>query len=321
MEFEVITTGAAQFPHKTRMLVGGAPGSGKTRFALTAKNPLFLAARPGITTLAIAGGVPIVDIFTENQLFQVKKVLSYSPERREEILGFPVDTLVVDTVDELQRRLLTGRLDKERRTEVKSDDWNWIASRMNKIFEGLGELDLDIIYLTHLKEVGGYDDKYTVKPNLQGGFVEQIHGHVDMSLVIKSSYVEPTETELEIVTVGDTSHTKKVEVQLDPVDRSYLMSRGNDTYEWVNDKSNVMEPFEDLNFVDDFQRISARRAEIQLQESSVREIDDFAIEVGAVEPAKPEPMTSETPPEEILPGTSSNDRVAAIIARQKSNKK
>lgn len=313
MEFELRTSGADEYPKNLRMLVGGAPGVGKTRLALTAQNPLWVAARPGMTTLAGAG-VPYVDVYEEGQLFTLKKALDNPPEIREEIFGRPIQTLIVDTVDELQRRLLMGRLEKERRTEVKADDWNWIAQRMNRIFDGLGALDLDIIYLVHLKEVGGFDDPFIVKPNLQGGFVEQIHSHVDMSLLLHRTTVWSNPEPIEVVE-GEEVVTEVVELSAEPESQAFLVSLGDYTQEWVNDKTNTLDPYFDLNFEDDVQRIrDLVFAERELPESTSVTVDDFAIEVAQGET----PAEDADPPE--VKGMSSEERLKELLDKNKTNK-
>lgn len=318
MEFELRTSGADEYPKNLRMLVGGAPGVGKTRFALTAQNPLWVAARPGMTTLAGAG-VPYVDVYDEGQLFTIKKALDNPPEIREEIFGRPINTLVVDTVDELQRRLLMGRLEKERRAEIKADDWNWIAQRMNKIFDGLGALDLDIIYLVHLKEVGGFDDPFVVKPGLQGGFVEQIHSHVDMSLVIRRNTISVQSEPVEIYEAGDDESIEVIQPAPEVMESaSYMVTSGDYTYEWVNDKTNTLEPYFDLNFEDDVQRIRDAVFDDavleELPESSSVTVDDSVIEVAQGET----PEEDADPPE--VKGMSSEERLQELLKKNKTNK-
>lgn len=317
MKFELRTSGADEYPKNLRMLVGGAPGVGKTRFALTARNPLWVAARPGMATLAPAG-VAYVDVFDEAQLFSLKVALDNDPDVREEIFGRPVNTLVVDTVDELQRRLLMGRLEKERRTEIKADDWNWIAQRMNKIFDGLGALDLDIIYLVHLKEVGGFDDPFVVKPGLQGGFVEQIHGHVDMSLVIRRNTIAVQPEPVEIYQVGEDEPFEVIQPPPEVMESaSYMVTSGDYAYEWVNDKTNTLEPYFDLNFEDDVQRIRDAVFDDtvleELPESTQRSIGDLEIELArGEEPQDEEPSVPE------VKGISSEERLQSLLTKKKS---
>ncbi len=315
MEFELRTSGADEYPKNLRMLVGGAPGVGKTRLALTAQNPLWVAARPGMTTLAGAG-VPYVDVYEEGQLFTLKKALDNPPEIREEIFGRPINTLVVDTVDELQRRLLMGRLEKERRTEVKADDWNWIAQRMNRIFDGLGALDLDIIYLVHLKEVGGFDDPFIVKPNLQGGFVEQIHSHVDMSLLLHRTTIYTAPEPVEILEGEETDPVAVLPEAAEVESQAFLVTLGDYASEWVNDKTNTLDPYFDVNFEDDVQRIRDAVFDDtileELPESTSVTVDDFAIEVaqGA------EPEEDADPPE--VKGMSSEERLKELLEKNKN---
>ncbi len=92
-----------------RMLVAGQAGSGKTRFAATFPNPIWADCRGGLMSVADKG-VKSVKIGSEADLLELRLALDALTKEREERFGFPVDTLVLDTVDEFQRILLAERL-------------------------------------------------------------------------------------------------------------------------------------------------------------------------------------------------------------------
>lgn len=324
MTLQMHSSGVDEYPKYARILVGGSSGVGKTRFALTAKNPLWVSASPGMATLSLHSGVRYVDIQTEDQLFELKNILLGD----HEVLNGPVETLVVDTVDELQRRMLQGKLAKERRTDIRADDWNWIAQRMDAVFKGLNELPMHIIYITHLKEMGGFDDSVTVKPNIQGGFAEQIHSHVDGSFWIRSN----GSANLSLDVVLSESHEPWADKDKTPsedkllasvptwTDKRYMFTSSTAAAEWVHDHTNTLPAIFDLNFSDDFPRMLYLREQgcKDIADSSVA---DISLQVDAVEE---DTTTQEAKPlvvkEESVPGMSSNDDIQKLLKLRKANK-
>ncbi len=214
----VKVSGQEEFPKHLRMLVVGQPGVGKTTFAARFPNTLWVDAACGISTLSRIGDIPFVKFNVESDLFKVKTLIESGA--LEEQLGRAVDTLVVDTVDELQRLLLVERLRAQSRTETKLDDWGWLNSRLHAIFAGLGELNLNIIYVSHTKDVNVGDD-VIFKPALGGQFCEHIHEYVDMSLWMRASTL--------------------VEDDVTTVDR-WLLTTPHIEAEWVNDKTGCLPP-------------------------------------------------------------------------------
>jgi hypothetical protein len=220
-QLAVNISGDQQFPKHLRMLVVGQPGVGKTTFASRFPNPLWVNAACGLPTLARIGGIPFVDFNVESDLFNVKRMIESG--EAQDSLGRDIDTLVVDSVDEMQRLLLVERLRSQNRSETKLDDWGWLNSRLHAIFAGLADLDeigVHIIYIAHTKDVNVGDD-VIFKPALGGQFCEHIHEYVDMSLWMRAS------------TIVDEDSTT--------VDR-WLLSTPHIEAEWVNDKTGCLPP-------------------------------------------------------------------------------
>jgi len=158
-EVTINVAGDSEYPEYLRMLVVGQPGVGKTTLASNFPNPLWINAGCGITTLARMGDIPYVNVNNEMDLFAVKQLLDRGPQEREYVLGRPVDTLVVDTVDELQRILMAERLNTERRSETKMEDWGWLNARFHAIFGGLTQLPLNVVFIAHTKDVSVGEDR------------------------------------------------------------------------------------------------------------------------------------------------------------------
>lgn len=208
--------GATEFPSKHRILLAGQAGVGKTTFASRFPNPLWVNAACGMTTLCRLGQIPYVNFTKELDLFGIKQMIE--SDASENVLGLSVETLVIDSVDEMQRILLSERLKSENRSETKLEDWGWLNNRMHAIFAGLSQLPIHIVYICHTKEVMVFENTI-FKPALSGQFCEHIHEYVDMSLLMHASTV-----------VDDEGFDV----------RRWIVSTPQIEAEWVNDKTGFL---------------------------------------------------------------------------------
>lgn len=165
------------WPQYLRVLVGGSPGVGVTTFATTCPNPLFVMCNGGLSTLAKTPGIPYLRVNNEKDLFIAKEVAS-NPQDFPELNGYVPETLVIDSLDDLQRRLLLDRMKSEGRSETRIEDWGWIATRLNAIFVQLTSLPLHLIVTCRINSETG-------DLLLQGQFRDQIHNYVDYALAIQ----------------------------------------------------------------------------------------------------------------------------------------
>lgn len=264
------TAGASDLSSRMRMLVAGQPGSGKTRFAATFPNVVFANARGGMTSLA-ESGTRFVDIQCEADMLKLKLMLDGAAGDVEDVFNGPVGTLVVDTLDEFQRILLAERLASERRAETTAGDWGWLGQRMHTIVEGLVELDMNVVLITHLKDVtDGVSGKIFIKPGLQGAFCDQVNQYVDYALMITARHFN-TQPEV-FAELG----SEEIDVVTGPHhDVRYLQSYPTEIYEWVKDLSGTIPPDFKLNFEDDYSRIAAAISEKRgtLAESTASDLD------------------------------------------------
>lgn len=189
---KIMTAGKQDYPEHLRMLVVGESGVGKTDFACSAPNPLFISFNESSLPVLSAHGLRYINANSEKDLLQVKAFLTEA--KVPEGWG-PIETLVIDDLEELQRKLFIGKLAKEKRSDIKRDDWNWISQRMNAILSGLNEIPINIIYLSSAKVVQTDDELY-LDPALQGSISNQIHNYVDVSaLLVNSSYSASVDSE------------------------------------------------------------------------------------------------------------------------------
>lgn len=250
-EVTINFSGQDELDNRIKMLVAGTSGSGKTRFALTAPNPIFANCLSGVATLAMHPGTPFVNVAGETDLLALKVALDRSPEEREELFGFPVETLVVDTVDEFQRRLLQERLVSQKRELPIFEDWNWLGVRCNSIFGGLAGLDINVIFLLHIKQ-DMPEDKLFIKPALQGAFTDQICQYVEYAVLLKnqSEREEP---------VDISFNGSEIDYDLEFRSFNYMITKPTSECEWLHDYTNTLPPFFDIDFRHDFENIVRAR--------------------------------------------------------------
>lgn len=243
------TTGSGDYHSLLRMFVGGQPGAGKTRFAATFPNPIYANCRGGMMSIADKG-VPYTNINSIADLLELKLGLEGTPEEREALFGRPVDTLVIDTIDEFVRIMLAERLWHEKRTETSASDYGWLGQRLHTIFEGLDTLPVHVIVLGHLKDVTDDNGKLFIKPGIVGAFCDQIHQYMDYSLLLQSRHWGSPPEFIEALGEEVT-----VEFPDDHTQLTYLRTYSDATYEWVRDMSGTLPPEFEVNFEDDYARL------------------------------------------------------------------
>lgn len=229
------TTVEKVWPKHLRVLVAGDPGTGRTSFAATFPNPFIANACGGLATLA-GRDIPFAEIETENDLFQVTEMISNEVLSEEMLEGYKVETLVIDSIDELQRRMLLKRMADDGRTETKIEDWGWIATRLNKIFGRLVELPVHLVVTCKLNnEV----DRLLI----QGQFGEQIHNYVD--------YAFRTDVAIDQATLSENAELIDGELVLPrelDIPRRYMLNTWADswTHSLLGDRLDMPADFEAL---------------------------------------------------------------------------
>lgn len=319
MSITVNIAGAKDISPHIRMLLAGAENAAMTRFYLSAPDVLVALLAAPTVPLALSGA-KYVTITSEDDLRALKVALEGTPEEREEKFGFPVKTLIIDSLDELQRIMLVARMAKEKRMETVSEDWTWISNRLNRIYTGLNGLDLNIISLTHLAQV---HESTAIKPNIQGAFVTQVHKYVDYALLLDSfeEVAEPVNEEVEVDVVSTTN-----EVVLDYPTKvvKTLITAPTQNAGWIHDDTGTLPRFLDLTQEDDFATIVGYRATLVAPESSETVIDpepepdvpDFTGDIPAVGlddlPPEPELVVEAEP----APGMSSISDIKAKLLKK-----
>ena len=93
-----------------KVMVYGEPGVGKTTFASTAPNCLFIDVERGSRVLVSSG----VDVLEYVSIEQIEKFIDYLV--RDDPAFAKYDTIAFDSLSEMQRRLLDQQLDRSSKT-------------------------------------------------------------------------------------------------------------------------------------------------------------------------------------------------------------
>lgn len=228
MSLNITKTGQDQYRDKIKLFLAGPNNSGKTLFGASAPGSLIGNARGNMMSLA-SKNQPVVDITSEDDLFQLNAALS-DPDKAEQVFGFPVETLVIDTIDEVQRFLINERLKAQKHAEMEPGDWMWLGRKMQTILDAFSALPVHVIYLCHTKiESDGDTGRSFMRPQLQGATVDQIHTFVDHSFMIHSLTVDHKDEETGEMVFEDL----------------HWVRTQQDRYsDWIGSKANVQIPVE-----------------------------------------------------------------------------
>lgn len=143
-----------------RFLIGGIGGAGLTRFGATFPQPLL--AELGGNLMALRDRVvPYVDIADTDALIGLLTTMKLDPEERSRVLGYPVSTLVIDTLDRLEA--MAGAAGQE----------------MTSWMQALCSLPVHVVLLCHLTHHRGRLDLA-----LANGFADVVSSYVDVSAAL-----------------------------------------------------------------------------------------------------------------------------------------
>lgn len=238
MALVVNRTGAADYGRYIKALICGNPGSGKTLISSTFPDPFYASAESGLMSIADRN-LPFTVIRASEELNELLRYMRLDPAVREEKLGVPVQTVVIDTIDEIQDILINERLKSEKTDTMRMQDWGWLGDQMKAIVSGFRNLDMNVVFTCHIKQVTESETgKVWYLPALKGAIDEKIAGMVDLSLMLQY-----------------TSETKIIEGRTQKIRSRQLISEPFRQYEFLKDRSGKLPSSADVNFEDDYQRM------------------------------------------------------------------
>lgn len=235
---DVRITGDSNYGTHIKALIVGPAGVGKTRMSSTFKNPIFASAEGGLMSVADRR-IPYVNIESSEDLHRLRVALMQDASIREGVFGTKVDSVIIDTIDEIQNILVRERLEVSKNDKLTLPDFGWLREQMRAIVRGFRNLDMNVVFTCHDKE--SRDDelgKVMIKPALQGAFADEIPNMVDLALIL----VNRAETQ---IVDGGTSR----------VIRRFLQTYPDAQHAWVKDRSGALPQEFEINFEDDYQRM------------------------------------------------------------------
>lgn len=278
-----------------KIAVIGNPGTGKTRFASTFPNPLYVDADGRL--MSVRDRKPnYISIESSQDVEDLLSVLQQPQKVRDEMLAkakgddqLTVNTVVIDTLDGIGRMLQEERKASEGIDAFRPADWGWYADELRKIVRAFRNLDLNVVINVHKRqdkdEVTG---RITWGPQIQGSFGNELAGCVDIAVVAQQ--------ELVVDNQGNRST------------RRFLQTHPDSGHDWVKDHSGALPAQFELNFEDDYQRMAkhiypkfrditqpdqALEAATEVQE--IREELNRAPQTDPATAPEPEPQASTAP--------------------------
>ena len=130
-----------------KIMVGGFPGAGKTLFASTAPDPLFVFFRDNPRIKSIANRyIPHVKIVNDDEVSVLEKLQMLAIHLS--LANNEYKTLVIDTGDELQQAMKEARR-MQNGGEFSISDWSWLADTYRELMASFIDLDMRVIVLFH----------------------------------------------------------------------------------------------------------------------------------------------------------------------------
>lgn len=173
-----------------KLLLMGDAGTGKTPFAAQWPKPIFADCENGLASVAKLK-VPYAPIQTSADMDALMLHLKQDSLRPPESRKY--QTLVIDTFDSFQRKLIQERLKSERKETFSGHgDWGWLEGKMNKFVEDVLALKMNVVVNLHVKDVedGDEDSKIQVKrAKLKGDIKDSIWQDFDLIGLMEKTYV------------------------------------------------------------------------------------------------------------------------------------
>ena len=245
MPLLIKTTGFEEFLDPTggayiKTLIMGDHGVGKTPSACCWPKPILADCERGRMSVA-SMGVPYVAI---NSSADMDALLDHL--RRECLKpanARSYQTLIVDTVDTYQRKLIQERLKSERKESLSGwADWGWLDGKMILLIERLLNLPMNVVVNMHTKDVtdeDGEESRLVQKARLKGDIKDSIFQDFDLIGRMEQSYV-----------AGDGDKKgQRVRVR-------QIRWHSEPKYPSLRDRSNKLPRFTDVDFTEnDYWRI------------------------------------------------------------------
>lgn len=229
---KVQSTGMQQFSKHMKVLIAGANGSGRLRVAATFPDPFVISMKANLMSIADRG-IPFTEVESEADLGEIIRVLRDNPA----LIRSPVQTVILSSIDELQRIIMFERLRAEKKAVFAMSDWQWLGQKTQNILTAFTSLKMNVVLITHVKN--GQDElgDTHIEPALQGSVNNYLGQYVDYAFLLKN-----------YVTKNDEG--KDVRYR-------FLQSVCDDQIGWLKDDSLTLPSRVGVNFQDDYKKLQS----------------------------------------------------------------
>jgi len=163
--------------HKVKALVYGASGSGKTSFAGTAKDALFLSAEGGLLSLA-EKAVSYVDIHSLRDLEEALVFLQKNPSKFK--------TVIIDSISEIND-IIMNEIERRTGRKMQIQDFGELSQKIKSLLRRFRDLDMHVLFLALEKSLTDNDKVIKVVPEVSGKAATGIAQFMDIVGYISAS--------------------------------------------------------------------------------------------------------------------------------------
>lgn len=218
-----------------KALIMGDHGVGKTPFAANWPDPIIADCEKGVLSVASLG-TPYVDINSSADMEALLDMLRREGQKPADKRRYK--TLVVDTIDTYQRKLIQERLRSERKEALSGwADWGWLDGKMTALLESVLNLPMNVVVNMHTKDTSEDHGETTVlvqKARLKGDIKDAVFQDFDLIGHMEQSYIAGTGEKK-----GERVRVRQVRWHSEP------------KYPALRDRSNKLPRFTDVNFTPD----------------------------------------------------------------------